>query len=270
MEHVLEVREVTVDFNGFKALNRLSLAIGPGELRFLIGPNGAGKTTLIDVISGKVRPVSGSVLFRGKHELTKLEEHRIVRLGIGRKFQTPALFPDLEVRAHLELAAGIRSGLGRLFRRPGPALRKEVDALLERLKLSAVARTPAGALAHGQKQWLEIGMVLIQKPMLILLDEPVAGMSSGERRATGELLREMAREHAILVVEHDMNFVRAFSTKVSVLHMGELIKEGSMEEVQRDPRVIESYLGRSGRADQERKRPVRAAGALSQWERADA
>lgn len=272
MEYVLEVRDVTVDFNGFKALNGLSLAIGPGELRFLIGPNGAGKTTLIDVISGKVRPVSGSVLFQGTHELTRLEEHRIVRLGIGRKFQTPALFPELEVRAHLELAAGIRSGLSGLFRRPPTALRNEVDALLERLNLASAARMPAGALAHGQKQWLEIGMVLIQKPTLILLDEPVAGMTSGERRATGELLREIAREHAILVVEHDMNFVRAFSTKVSVLHMGELIKEGSMEEVQRDPRVIASYLGRSGagRTGRARRPPVRAAGPLSQWERADA
>lgn len=272
MDHVLEVRDVTVDFNGFKALNRLSLTIGKGELRFLIGPNGAGKTTLIDVISGRVKPISGSVLFQGKHELTRMEEHRIVRLGVGRKFQTPALFPELEVRAHLELAAGIRSGLAGYLRRPGPALRKEVDALLERLGLAALADRPAGSLAHGQKQWLEIGMVLIQKPTLILLDEPVAGMTSGERRATGELLREMAKDHSLLVVEHDMNFVRAFSTKVSVLHQGELIKEGSMEEVQRDPRVIDSYLGRGlrGRADPGRVPPVRAAGSLSQWERADA
>lgn len=300
METVLEVRDVTVDFNGFKALRGLSLTIGPGELRFLIGPNGAGKTTLIDVISGRVRPAAGSVVFKGKHELTRLEEHRIVRLGIGRKFQTPALFADLSVRAHLELAAGIKAGIvdgpgaagsrewagdpGRTRRRgldglrrlagylkkPGAAVRREVDALLERLRLAEVADRPAGSLAHGHKQWLEIGMVLIQEPTLILLDEPVAGMTSVERRITGELLREMAQEHAILVVEHDMSFVRAFSTKVSVLHQGELIKEGSMEEVQQDQRVIDSYLGRAHRPAGEMRMPhVRATGPLSQWERAD-
>jgi len=271
MEHILEVRGVTVDFNGFKALNSLSLAIGHGELRFLIGPNGAGKTTLIDVISGKIRPVSGSVVFKGKYELTRMQEHRIVRIGIGRKFQTPALFPGLTVRSHLELACGLKSGFLGYFRRRTAHVRDRVDALLERLRLSDYADKPAGSLSHGQKQWLEIGMVLIQEPALIMLDEPVAGMTAGERLATGELLQEIARDRSVLIVEHDMNFVRSFSTKVSVLHQGEVIKEGTMEEVQRDPRVIDSYLGRSYRpAPVLAGRPrVRAAGSLSQWERAD-
>lgn len=273
MEHILEVRDVTVDFSGFKALKNLSLSIGHGELRFLIGPNGAGKTTLIDVISGKVRPVSGSVVFKGAYELTRLQEHRIVRIGIGRKFQTPALFPGLSVRSHLELACGVKSGILGYLRRRSAKVRDRADALLERLRLKEYAEMPAGSLSHGQKQWLEIGMVLIQDPALILLDEPVAGMTSGERLATGELLQEIARDRSVLIVEHDMNFVRRFSTKVSVLHQGEVIKEGTMEEVQRDPKVIDSYLGRSYRPGPvlsgSGKSRVRAVGSVSQWERAD-
>lgn len=269
MGALLQVRDVTVDFNGFKALKNLSLEIDRGELRFLIGPNGAGKTTLIDVISGKVRPVSGSVLFNEKYELTRMREHRIVRAGIGRKFQTPALFPQLSVRSHLEIAWGFRSRFLGHLRRKRALASERVDALLERLRLLDRAGMPAGLLSHGEKQWLEIGMVLIQDPALILLDEPVAGMTSSERRATGELLREIARDRSVLIVEHDMNFVRSFSTKVSVLHQGELITEGTMDEVQRDPRVIDSYLGRSYRPDPAARPRVRPVGPVTQWERAD-
>lgn len=270
---ILYLDGVSVSFDGFRAINNLSLTLDKGEMRAIIGPNGAGKTTMMDLITGKTRPDKGEIYFDGAHDLTRYDEAEIANLGIGRKFQKPTVFECHTVEDNIALSLkGPRGAFRTIFDRRSASEPSRIDEILAIIRLTDRRDELAANLSHGQKQWLEIGMVLIQKPTLILLDEPVAGMTSGERRATGELLREIAREHAILVVEHDMNFVRAFSTKVSVLHMGELIKEGSMEEVQRDPRVIASYLGRSGagRTGRARRPPVRAAGPLSQWERADA
>jgi urea transport system ATP-binding protein len=243
MTTLLDVRGLTVTFSGFRALTELDFAVAPGELRFLIGPNGAGKTTLIDVITGLTRPASGSVHFAG-HELVGRSEHRIVRLGVGRTFQTSAVFEQLTVAENLDLAASFQRPLPALLRR-GRGLSGEVAAALDLTGLGAVAGRPAGILSHGQRQWLEIGMLLAQRPQLLLLDEPVAGMSREERERTGELLREIARDHTVVVVEHDMAFLRRFASKVTVLHEGRLLCEGTVAQVQSDPRVQEVYLGRS-------------------------
>ncbi|ACU35620.1 urea ABC transporter ATP-binding protein UrtD [Actinosynnema mirum] len=248
MSAALEVRGLRVGFDGHPALDGLDLTVEEGELRFLIGPNGAGKTTLIDVITGLTRPSSGSVRFGGR-ELVGLPEHRVVRLGVGRTFQTAAVFEELTVRENLELAAGFRAPLRTLLRRPR-GRSAEVGRALATTGLAALAGRRAGVLSHGQRQWLEIGMLLAQRPGLLLLDEPVAGMSRDERERTGELLAAVAAEHTVVVVEHDMEFLRRYARTVTVLHQGKVLREGAVDEVRADPVVREVYLGRSGgRAD---------------------
>jgi urea transport system ATP-binding protein len=243
VKNLLEVEGLSVDFDGFKALDNVDFTVAPGELRFLIGPNGAGKTTLIDCITGLTKPTAGTVRFDGR-AVDKMPEHRRVRLGIGRSFQTPTVFDTLSVVDNLDLAASFRRALPALFRRRR-GVSDLVERTLERVGLSAAAYKPAGALSHGQKQWLEIGMLLAQEPRLLLLDEPVAGMSPQERVETGELLQELAGEHTVVVIEHDMAFLRRFAQRVTVLHEGKVISEGSVEYVQNDPMVREVYLGRS-------------------------
>jgi urea transport system ATP-binding protein len=243
VDPVLDVRDVSVDFDGFKALDGVNLTVQQGELRFLIGPNGAGKTTLIDCVTGLTRPTAGEIRFEG-HMISLLPEHQRVRLGIGRSFQTPTVFDTLTVIDNLDLAASFRRRLASLFlRRRGVS--DVVAATLERIGLTDAGEQPAGALSHGQKQWLEIGMLLVQEPRLLLLDEPVAGMSPQERVATGELLQELAGDHTVVVIEHDMAFLRRFAEKVTVLHEGRVLSEGSVEQVQADPIVREVYLGRA-------------------------
>jgi urea transport system ATP-binding protein len=240
---LLELRDITVDFDGFRALDGVDLAVAPNELRFLIGPNGAGKTTLVDVITGLTRATSGDVLFAGS-SISRMKEHQRVHLGIGRSFQTPTVFESLTVLENVDLAAVFRRRLPALMRRRRTVL-DQVAATLERVGLGRVAGTPAGALSHGQKQWLEIGMLLVQEPKLLLLDEPVAGMSPQERNDTGALLQELTADHTVVVIEHDMAFLRRFASSVTVLHEGRILSEGSVAEVQADPRVREVYLGRS-------------------------
>ena len=236
---------VTVSFDGFKALNELSLVVEEGELRTIIGPNGAGKTTMMDVVTGKTRPDAGEVFFRGSEDLTRLDETAIANLGIGRKFQRPTVFDNLSVFDNLELAlAGGRGTWRTLFARLSARQRERIGATLERIGLADKRREPAGALSHGQKQWLEIGMLLIHDRQLLLLDEPVAGMTDRETEETAALILDLARDRTIVVVEHDMAFVRSLGAKVTVLHEGSVLAEGSVEHVQNHPQVIEVYLGR--------------------------
>jgi urea transport system ATP-binding protein len=240
---LLEVDKVTVRFDGFRALNDLTLNLEAGELRCIVGPNGAGKTTLMDVITGKTRPTVGTVRFAGR-EVTRLPEHAIVRLGIGRKFQRPTVFPGHTVFENLELTTrGRRAVRQTLFARVTADERLAIERTLELTGLADLRDRPAGLLAHGQKQWLEIGMLLVQQPKLLLVDEPVAGMTQQEIERTGQILASLAGEHTVVVVEHDMDFVRSIATKVTVLHEGSVLAEGSMRDVQSDPRVIEVYLG---------------------------
>ena len=240
---VLEVRGLTVSFDGFKAIDCLDLTVEESELRFLIGPNGAGKTTLVDVVTGLVRPTSGTISFDG-HDLGRAKEHQIVRLGIGRSFQTPTVFEALTVVENLDLAESFRRRLPALLRRRR-GVTDGVARTLEQVNLAGAADRPAKALSHGQKQWLEIGMLLVQDPKLLLLDEPVAGMTPDERLATGALLEGLAAHRTVVVIEHDMAFLRRFARKVTVLHEGRLLCEGSVQDVQADPAVREVYLGRS-------------------------
>ena len=242
MTSLLELRGVSVSFDGFLALNDLNLSLQPGELRAVIGPNGAGKTTFLDVITGKVRPTQGDVLFRGR-SLVGTTEHRIARLGIGRKFQTPRVYQNLTARRNLELAVSRRSPFDLLFRGLDGSSQDRVAHLLGVVGLAPQAQQLAGGLSHGQKQWLEIAMLLAQDPDLLLVDEPVAGLSDEETERTGELLRSLAGDHTVLVIEHDMDFISSLDSPVTVLHEGHVLCEGSMEEVQSDPRVIEVYLG---------------------------
>jgi urea transport system ATP-binding protein len=240
---LLEVKTVSVVFDGFRALDHVDLTVLDGELRFLIGPNGAGKTTLIDIVTGLTRPTEGDVVFDGR-SIGGTKEHKIVRMGVGRTFQTPTVFESLSVVENLDLAESFRrSPIRMLVRRRGTSA--AIDATLERIGLTAVAHRAAGALSHGQKQWLEIGMLLVQRPRLLLLDEPVAGMSPDERTATGELLQELAGDHTLVVIEHDMAFLRRYAHTVTVLHEGRVLSEGTVQEVQADERVREVYLGRS-------------------------
>jgi urea transport system ATP-binding protein len=242
MTTLLELRGVSVSFDGFLALNDLNLSLQPGELRAVIGPNGAGKTTFLDVITGKVRPTQGDVFFRGR-SLVGTSEHRIARLGIGRKFQTPRVYQNLTARRNLELAVSHRSPFDLLFRGLDGSSQDRVAHLLKVVGLAPQAQQLAGGLSHGQKQWLEIAMLLAQDPDLLLVDEPVAGLSDEETERTGELLRSLAGDHTLLVIEHDMEFIRNLDSPVTVLHEGHVLCEGSMEAVQSDPRVIEVYLG---------------------------
>lgn len=243
--NILYLEGVTVSFDGFKALNELSLAVAPGELRAIIGPNGAGKTTFMDVVTGKVRPSAGTVFFRDDIDLTRHDEAEIARLGIGRKFQKPTVIESLSVAENLELALrGERGVFTTLLRRHAHDARERIDAILERVGLAAQRARPGGALSHGQKQWLEIGMLLAQSPELLLVDEPAAGMTDRETELTAQLLREISGEHSVVVVEHDMTFVKALDCRVTVLHEGHMLAEGTLAHVQQDERVIEVYLGR--------------------------
>lgn len=244
-QKIIDVQEVTVSFDGFKALNNLNFSMQRGELRFVIGPNGAGKTTLLDVMTGKTRPQIGTVTFDGEVNVLRAAEHELVRQGIGRKFQTPTVFAPLTVYENLEAAAGFNDGVFHLFSKLSTPLHQKIDDILNLIGLWERAYVRAGILSHGEKQWLEIGMLLMQEPKLLLLDEPVAGMTRQERNRTGELLREIAKRCSVLVVEHDMEFVRNYAGKVSVLHLGSLLTEGPVEQVQSDPQVIEVYIGRS-------------------------
>ncbi len=241
----LYLEDVSVSFDGFRALNRLTLSIDVGELRCIIGPNGAGKTTMMDVITGKTRPDEGSVYFGQTIDLLKLREPEVVAAGIGRKFQKPTVFEELSVRENLELAlkADKRARATWFFRLDADQ-RARVDEVLGMIRLEERAATRAGELSHGQKQWLEIGMLLMLDPSLLLLDEPVAGMTDAETERTAELFVELARKHTLVVVEHDMEFVRRIADRVTVLHEGQVLAEGSLEQVQADARVIEVYLGR--------------------------
>ena len=244
---ILYLDGVTVSFDGFKALNELSLVIEPGELRSIIGPNGAGKTTMMDVITGKTSPDKGDVLFDGKVDLRRLDETAIANLGIGRKFQKPTVFEMLSVFENLELALKTTRGtLQTLFFRLSGAQRDLIESVMEQIGLGDRHETIAGSLSHGQKQWLEIGMLLMQDQRLLLLDEPVAGMTDAETEETAALILELAKDkdRSLVVVEHDMEFVRALGAKVTVLHEGSVLAEGTLDVVQNDQRVIEVYLGR--------------------------
>jgi len=247
-ETILNVQNLTVSFDGFKALDDLDVAMTRGELRFLIGPNGAGKTTLLDVVTAKTRPQAGRVTFNGDVNVLHTPEHILVRRGLARKFQTPSVFASLNVFENLEAAAGFDDGTLRLFSRLTAEDRDTIQDVLERIGLVERADVRAGTLAHGEKQWLEIGMLLVQKPTLLLLDEPVAGMTRAERNRTGELLQSIAESCSVLVVEHDMEFVRNFASTVTVLHLGRLLTQGPVAAVQNDERVIEVYIGRSRHA----------------------
>ena len=244
VDKTLYLERLTVSFDGFKALNNLSLYVDPGELLCIIGPNGAGKTTMMDVITGKTRPDSGTAWFGRRIDLLALTEPEIAQAGIGRKFQKPSVFEYLTVFENLELAlAGDTSFWKAVVARLTPAQRERIDEVLEIVGLTASRNAGAGTLSHGQKQWLEIGMLLMQQPELLLGDEPVAGMTPHETERTAALLVSLAGEHSVVVVEHDMDFVRSIARRVAVLHEGSVIAEGNMDHVQNDPRVIEVYLG---------------------------
>jgi urea transport system ATP-binding protein len=242
---VLSLEGVNKSFDGFKAINDLNFYMDEGELRVIIGPNGAGKSTMMDIITGRTRPDKGKVEFQKDTDLTKLNEYQINRLGIGRKFQTPSVYIDHTVFENIWLSLeGTRSVFSTLFSRISPEQRDRIQEVLNTVGLSDKAQTKAGSLAHGQKQWLEIGMLLAQNPKLLLVDEPAAGMTDEETAKTGELLMSLAGKHSVIVIEHDMVFVRQIARKVTVLHQGHMLCEGTVDEVQNDERVIEVYLGR--------------------------
>ena len=241
---ILYLEDITVSFDGFKALNELTLYVAAGELRCIIGPNGAGKTTMMDVITGKTRPDRGSAWFGQSIDLLAHTEPEIAQSGIGRKFQKPTVFEHHTVFENLEMAmAGDKAVWRALVAKLSPEQRDQIDEVLEVIGLAPRRFDPAGALSHGQKQWLEIGMLLMQDPRLLLVDEPVAGMTPQETERTAQLLLSLAGRHSVVVVEHDMSFVRSIARRVSVLHEGSVIAEGDMDKVQKDPRVIEVYLG---------------------------
>ncbi|WP_040790745.1 urea ABC transporter ATP-binding protein UrtD [Nocardia paucivorans] len=246
----LQVRGLTVEFDGFKAVSDVDLTLLQGDLRFLIGPNGAGKTTVIDAITGLV-PATGSVQKSGVELLGK-KVHRIARLGVGRTFQTASVFEQLTVAQNLDIAAGAGRSWWTMLRRRPADVSESIERALETIGLGHLRDRPAGVLAHGQKQWLEIGMLLVQDASVLLLDEPVAGMSHEEREETGRLLRRIGAERTVVVVEHDMDFMRSFATSVTVLARGRVLAEGSVAEVQADPRVQEVYLGSAGGEETER------------------
>ncbi|WP_017304722.1 urea ABC transporter ATP-binding protein UrtD [Spirulina subsalsa] len=244
-ETILKIEDLTVSFDGFKAINNLNLSLEKGELRVIIGPNGAGKTTLQDVITGKVQPTTGQVYFKGR-KITGLAEHEVARLGIGRKFQTPRVYLNLTVRQNLDLACNRNKNLfSTLFKTIPSTEKRHVVGLLETIGLTAKADLSASLLSHGEKQRLEIGMLVAQSPDLLLVDEPVAGLTDEETENIGALLLALAESHSIIVIEHDMEFVRQIARQVTVLHQGSVLFEGTMDEVQSNPNVIEVYLGKS-------------------------
>ncbi|GAA3949078.1 urea ABC transporter ATP-binding protein UrtD [Allohahella marinimesophila] len=242
--YILYMEDVSVSFDGFKAINNLNLYIREGELRCIIGPNGAGKTTMMDIITGKTQPDSGSVWFGQSMDLLKMKEPEIANAGIGRKFQKPTVFEALTVFENLWLALGGQRSIPRLFNRKLSAEQlARMDEVINLIGLSDLQSSLAGTLSHGQKQWLEIGMLLMQNPKMLLVDEPVAGMTHQEMDKTAELLKGLAGRHTVVVVEHDMEFIRSIAQTVTVLHQGSILKEGSMDQVQSDPKVREVYLG---------------------------
>ena len=242
---MLYLNGVTVSFDGFRAINNLSLVIEPGEMRAIIGPNGAGKTTMMDIVTGKTRPDDGDVYFDGTYDLTKLDETEIAELGIGRKFQKPTVFDFHTVEDNLLLALkDDRRAFATLRWLESAEEMRRIDELLDTIRLKPVRDRLAGSLSHGQKQWLEIGMLLAQQPKLLLVDEPVAGMTDAETQQTAELLKQINQDRTVVVVEHDMTFVRDLGVKVTVLHEGSVLAEGSIDDVSADERVIEVYLGR--------------------------
>jgi urea transport system ATP-binding protein len=242
---ILELSDVSVDFDGFFALTDLSIALEHGELRSIIGPNGAGKTTFLDVITGKVKPTKGSVSLRGS-SIVGLSEQKISNLGVGRKFQTPRVFENLTVARNLELAASPNKAPFQLmFEKLNSTVKDEVHRLMDYVGLAPFAKAQAGSLSHGQKQWLAISMLVAQSPDIILLDEPVAGLTDDETNKTAELIKSLAGEHTVVVIEHDMEFIRDLGAPVTVLHQGQKLTEGTLEQVKADPKVIEVYLGQS-------------------------
>ena len=242
---ILYLEDITVSFDGFRALDALTLYIDAGELRCIIGPNGAGKTTMMDVITGKTRPDNGVAYFGETLDLTQMSEVEIAQSGIGRKFQKPTVFEALSVFENLELAQKTNKSVWASLRaKLSGEQRDRIDEVLQTIKLDTSRSRPAGLLSHGQKQFLEIGMLLVQDPQLLLLDEPVAGMTDAETEFTAELFKSLARKHSLMVVEHDMGFVGSIADHVTVLHQGSVLAEGSLEQVQNDERVIEVYLGR--------------------------
>ncbi len=241
---ILYLEGISVSFDGFKAIDNLNLYIETGELRCIIGPNGAGKSTMMDIITGKTTPDEGAAWFGQTIDLLKMSESEIAEVGIGRKFQKPTVFEMLSVAQNLELAMAQNKSVWALLRaKTTPEQADHIDEVLKTIGLSELRQDVAGKLSHGQKQWLEIGMLLMQKPKLLLVDEPVAGMTHQEMDRTAELLTSLAGKHSVVVVEHDMDFVRSIAQKVTVLHQGSVLSEGTMEQVQNDPRVIEVYLG---------------------------
>ncbi|WP_430009287.1 urea ABC transporter ATP-binding protein UrtD [Methylophaga lonarensis] len=242
-DFLLAIEDLTVSFDGFKAVDSLTMYIDKNELRVIIGPNGAGKTTLLDLICGKTKASGGSIQFKNQ-EITKLVEHQITRVGIGRKFQTPSIYENLTVYQNLEVSYSEgRSVFGSLFFKSTPKLEALIEEVASDIQLTEFLETEAGVLSHGQKQWLEIGMLLMQEPELLMLDEPVAGMSAKERDETAELLNRLCKNRSVIVIEHDMEFVKKIARKVTVLHQGKILAEGAMEKVQADEKVIEVYLG---------------------------
>jgi urea transport system ATP-binding protein len=242
---LLYLNGISVSFDGFRALNNLSLTIEPGEMRAIIGPNGAGKTTMMDVITGKTRPDVGDAVFEGEADLTALDETEIARLGIGRKFQKPTVFEMHSVEDNILLALSMdKSARASIRWKPNAGDTGRIDRILDTIRLTPARARLAGSLSHGQKQWLEIGMLLAQEPKLLLVDEPVAGMTDAETMQTAALLREINREKSVVVVEHDMHFVRELGVKVTCLHEGSVLAEGSIDDVSTNERVVEVYLGR--------------------------
>jgi urea transport system ATP-binding protein len=242
---LLYLNGVSVSFDGFRAINNLSLYLEQGEMRAIIGPNGAGKTTMMDIITGKTRPDSGEVFFNGNIDLTQHDEASIATFGIGRKFQKPTVFESHTVEDNLLLAMeGRRNVVAQLFHVSSAPERGKIDRILDTTRLAARRHDLAADLSHGQKQWLEIGMLLAQDPKLLLVDEPVAGMTDAETAETARLLKEIARDHSVVVVEHDMHFVRELGVKVTCLHEGSVLSEGTLDHVSSDQRVVEVYLGR--------------------------
>ena len=243
-ETILNLKDVSVSFEGFLALNNLNLTLNKGELRAVIGPNGAGKTTFLDVITGKVKPTKGDVFFKGKSLVGK-KEHKIARIGVGRKFQSPRVFENLTVQENLEISVSQYSSTIKLIaNKPSENKLKEINKLMKIVNLSSQSDIKAGSLSHGQKQWLEIAMLLGQKPALMLIDEPVAGLTDEETDLTADLLKSLSGENTVLVIDHDMEFIRRLESNVTVLNQGSVLCEGSMDEIQTDPKVIEVYLGK--------------------------
>jgi urea transport system ATP-binding protein len=244
-ETQLYLNDVHRSFDGYKAINGLSFVVARGELRAVVGPNGAGKTTMLDIITGKTRPDSGDVIYNGEVDLTRSDEASSARLGIGRKFQKPTVFETHSVEDNIMLSLKEPRGVAAtLFHRSSRAQAARMDELLETVRLAEARKRLAGGLSHGQKQWLEIGMLLAQEPQLLLVDEPAAGMTDAETMRTAELLREVAGQRSVVVIEHDMDFVRALDCKVTVLHRGAVLAEGSLDHVSANPEVVEVYLGR--------------------------